>query len=331
MTSPLNEIAQLRADFETFKDYVLKKRPLLRIRSVMRVRVATTANITISTALNAGDTLDGVTLADGDIVLVKDHATAASIGIYIVAAVPIRHPEFDTYDPHAGVLVVVEEGTVNADTTWLCTSDKGGTLDTTAIAFTRMLGATGAPNRLASTTDNAAARFDGTTGLLQNSAFIIDDTGHVTSFGGNLAFPATQAASAGANVLDDYEEGTWVPTWTAASSNPSLGDGTFTTHYVKIGQLVACTFTLVPGSTTTFGTGSWSFSLPFTPLSSTLWQGSSRSLDVGTANHIGTTLVSSSLLKIIGQGTADFYGPAIPFTWVSGDVLACSLTYRASA
>src|SRR5262245_59400381 len=39
-----------------------------------RVRVATTVDITIATALNNGDTLDGVTLATGDRVLVKDQS-----------------------------------------------------------------------------------------------------------------------------------------------------------------------------------------------------------------------------------------------------------------
>ena len=50
------------------------------------VRVATTENITIATALNAGDPIDGVTLADGDRVLVKDQSTASQNGIYVAGA-----------------------------------------------------------------------------------------------------------------------------------------------------------------------------------------------------------------------------------------------------
>src|SRR3990167_8472596 len=46
------------------------------------VRAATTANITIATALNNGDTLDGLTLADGELVLVKNQTTASQNGIY---------------------------------------------------------------------------------------------------------------------------------------------------------------------------------------------------------------------------------------------------------
>lgn len=103
------------------------------------VRVATTANITISTALNAGDAIDGVTLADGDLVLVKNQSAPEQNGIYVAGAVPARDAQFDTYNEHAGALIVVEEGSTLSDTAWLCTSNKGGTLNTTAIAFSRFI------------------------------------------------------------------------------------------------------------------------------------------------------------------------------------------------
>jgi hypothetical protein len=102
------------------------------------VRASTTANITIATALNNGDTLDGVTLATDDLVLVKDQSTTHQNGIYKVAASPARDDLFDTYDEHPGALIVIEEGTVNADTIYLCTSNAGGTLNSTAIAFTKV-------------------------------------------------------------------------------------------------------------------------------------------------------------------------------------------------
>ena len=49
-------------------------------------KAATTANITISTALVAGQSLDGVTLAANDRVLVKNQTTASQNGIYVVSA-----------------------------------------------------------------------------------------------------------------------------------------------------------------------------------------------------------------------------------------------------
>jgi hypothetical protein len=103
-----------------------------------RVRAATTANITIATALNNADSLDGVTLATGDLVLVKNQSAAEQNGIYVVGVSPARAGDFDTYNEHSGSLIAVEEGTSNADTLWLCTSNDGGTLNTTAISFSQV-------------------------------------------------------------------------------------------------------------------------------------------------------------------------------------------------
>lgn len=101
------------------------------------VRVATTANIVIATALNSGDTLDGITLATSDLVLVKDQSTPAQNGVYLVDVSPVRSTDFDTYDEHPGSLIAVDEGTSNAATVWLCTSNAGGTLNTTPIVFSQ--------------------------------------------------------------------------------------------------------------------------------------------------------------------------------------------------
>jgi hypothetical protein len=75
----------------------------------------------------------------------------------------------------------------------------------------------------------------------------------LTALAGNVAFPATQSASADANTLDDYEEGNWTPTNSNAFTSAS---GT----YVKIGRMVFCQFTATANSTTTGDCGG----LPFT-------------------------------------------------------------------
>ena len=86
---------------------------------------ATTANITISTALNNGDTLDGVTLSTNDRVLVKDQSTASQNGIYVVGSSPARAADLATGANAAGFFTFVEKGTVNADNGFVCTSDSG--------------------------------------------------------------------------------------------------------------------------------------------------------------------------------------------------------------
>ena len=88
----------------------------------------------------------------------------------------------------------------------------------------------------------------------------------VPSSGSGIAFPATQNPSSDANTLDDYEEGTWSPTW-------SVSGGTITTTaysngtYTKIGNTVYIRGYISYGGSVT-GTPSGALAiggLPFTP------------------------------------------------------------------
>ena len=88
-------------------------------------QVATTANITIATALNSGDSIDGVTLANGDRVLVKDQSTATQNGIYVVGDTPVRADDLAAGADAAGAFTFVEQGSTNADIGFVCTSNKG--------------------------------------------------------------------------------------------------------------------------------------------------------------------------------------------------------------
>ena len=101
-------------------------------------RVATTANINLSNALENGDTLDGITLATGNKVLVKDQTDATENGIYNVVAsgAATRDTDYDTVAELAGQLVIVQEGSTNADKIFLCTTDNSGSIGSVNIVFT---------------------------------------------------------------------------------------------------------------------------------------------------------------------------------------------------
>jgi hypothetical protein len=106
------------------------------------VRVATTANITISSDLNVGDSIDGVTLADGDRVLVKNQSTGSQNGIYTAGSSPARATDANTNaEVTAGMFVFVEEGTTNADNGYVLTTNDTITLDSTSLTFTQFSGA----------------------------------------------------------------------------------------------------------------------------------------------------------------------------------------------
>jgi hypothetical protein len=112
------------------------------------VRAATTANGTLATAFENGDVIDGVTLATGDRILLKNQTAPAENGIYVVAAsgAPTRATDMDAWAEIPGAFVVVEEGSANADTVWLCSSNAGGTLNTTAITWQQIPTSAGLTN-----------------------------------------------------------------------------------------------------------------------------------------------------------------------------------------
>ena len=72
--------------------------------------------------------------------------------------------------------------------------------------------------------------------------------------GGQITFPATQSASADANTLDDYEEGTWTPT-VVTNSGTATTYSDLVGNYTKIGNLVYVRGSVRP-SNGTFGASS---------------------------------------------------------------------------
>ena len=103
---------------------------------------ATTGNITISTALNNGDTLDGVTLSTNDRVLVKDQSTSSQNGIYVVGSSPSRAVDLAAGADAAGMFTFIEQGTVNADNGFVCTSNKGSAVvGTNNLTYAQFSGA----------------------------------------------------------------------------------------------------------------------------------------------------------------------------------------------
>ena len=113
-----------------------------------------------------------------------------------------------------------------------------------------------------------------------------------------VAFPATQVASANANTLDDYEEGTFTATATVGGSSTTQSNNAG--FYTKIGRVVfvkcRVTFTSL-GS----GTGQFLVSLPFTAASDSV--GSGQPLGYGI-NF--STVDSTGLRAFAVPGTATF-------------------------
>ena len=107
------------------------------------VRAATTANVTLASDLENGDVLDGVTLATGNRILVKNQSTGSENGIYVVksSGAPDRSTDADlAAELTSNFAVFVEEGTLNADQGYVLTNDGAITVGTTALTFTQFTG-----------------------------------------------------------------------------------------------------------------------------------------------------------------------------------------------
>ena len=120
------------------KSYVDQAVAGLRTRII--AECASTGNVNISNALEAGDAIDGVTLVAGDRVLLKNQSTASQNGLYLAVAngagAASRDPEHDTIAELSGGMIVVNQGSVNDNKIFLCTTDNTGSVGSTSITYT---------------------------------------------------------------------------------------------------------------------------------------------------------------------------------------------------
>ena len=127
------------------KGYVDSARQGLDVKQ--SVRVASTANVAISTGLEAGDIIDGVTLVAGDRVLLKNQTTTSENGIYVAVASGAAsrssdaNGTADTGELKSGTFAFVEEGTINFDSGFVISTDGTITVGSTGITWTQFSGA----------------------------------------------------------------------------------------------------------------------------------------------------------------------------------------------
>lgn len=188
------------------------------------VVAATTANITISTDLENGDTIDGVTLATNDLVLVKDQSTASENGIYkvVVSGAASRDTAYDTWAENVGLIVNVSGGSTNASTSWRSAINSSGTINTDDITFVSFgtslslpvpvaSGGTGATTAAAGFSALKQAATDAATGVVQKAtaAQIQAATAGVYAIAADNAASAANevALTDGATITIDFSAG----------------------------------------------------------------------------------------------------------------------------
>jgi fibronectin-binding autotransporter adhesin len=168
-------------------------------------RVVTTTNITLSGG--APNTVDSISLAANDRVLVTGQTLGAQNGIYIVSTLGTgsngtwtRSTDTDTTgELLAGTIVMVTEGAVYQDTQWKLTTDDPITIGTTALTFVQNYSA----NSISAGTSNVTVVSNGNVNVSSGgtpNVFVVSSTGTVTSGTANI----TGNVSAAGNVTGSY-------------------------------------------------------------------------------------------------------------------------------
>lgn len=130
----------------------------------------------------------------------------------------------------------------------------------------------------------------------------------------------------------------YTPTWTSSGTAPAIGNGSLTGDYMRAGALVIFRIVLTMGGTTTYGTGTYSLSLPVaaaTGIGRQVLTGGARDASAtadyvihGVITDASTTVSLRALPGTAGNALANM-SPTVPFTWASSDVLTIGGTYEA--
>lgn len=189
--------------------------------------------------------------------------------------------------------------------------------------------------------------------LINDSSFVITfGTGTVTNAEKILGTPTRIGPNGAVRLVYDIHNLGWrivsqywgpswqsyTPTWTATGTAPAIGNGSLTGKYAVIGNVVQIRLFLSAGSTTTFGTGVWKFTLPVNLTSSAndapvLFNAVAFDVSAGAPFQgiCWRDSGSQTVIALYTPGSSTQFGPSAPFTWASPDQLHILGAYQMGA
>jgi hypothetical protein len=202
------------------------------------VRVATTANITLS----GTQTVDGVSLSVGDRVLVKNQTDAEDNGVYVVASSTWSRSTDANSDAEvtAGFAVWVNEGTTNADSGWVLTTNDPITVGTTELTFTQFSGAGQITAGDGLTKTGNTINAVGTTNRISVSADAIDISASYVGQNSITTLGTITTGTWNGTDIAVADGGTGASTAADARTNLAAGSGTLAT---KVAGAITCNTT----------------------------------------------------------------------------------------
>jgi hypothetical protein len=126
----------------------------------------------------------------------------------------------------------------------------------------------------------------------------------------------------------------YTPSWTSSGTAPALGNGTLTGEYQQVGDLVYVKIVWQAGSTTTYGTGTYRFSLPVAPeLDEIIPCFVNDSSGSGRYPGVAWIILASATgdnMRIIVADNQTGTGATSPFTFATSDKIVIEGWYRAA-
>lgn len=128
---------------------------------------------------------------------------------------------------------------------------------------------------------------------------------------------------------------TYTPTWTA-SSNPAIGNGTITGRYLKVGRKCIAIVKITMGSATTYGSGGYSFGLPFTSASGVDYLGTARLVAANAWNGQtvmtgGNTAFNATFPASSTDTRSATLSATVPETLASTHVVRAQIEYQTAS
>jgi hypothetical protein len=169
--------------------------------------------------------------------------------------------------------------------------------------------------------------------------FVVSGSNNIAEISGSFNVSGSTNLTGSVTINESRIDTAWTsytPTWTAASVDPAIVNGTITGAYKIVGKTCFVRGRISMGSSTTYGTGAWYIGLPVPAINAYAIQLPVSILDNGTnwysglmnGGRFGNATKSEIQVMTSGVNTAAGITATFPFTWGDLDELSFNGSYE---